>query len=234
MRKFVDLHIRPNLESVNELEGMIKTAAYLGFSSLGIAITPDKCKEIENIKKICLSYGIDFVSRLDIAPRDKSSLYRDLEKFRSRFEIIGVNYVPRIVENDKRIDVIFFSSTIPPRAFFLKEARAAAESLISFEMNLGSFIKLDGLDRAEYLSRLGIAVYFARRAKMKLVVSSGAETKYLLRSPRDLAFLATSFNLDFKQAVKSVSDIPLGLINGNRLRSSSNYIEEGVRLVGET
>jgi RNase P/RNase MRP subunit p30 len=234
MRKFVDLHIRPNLESINELEGMIKTASYLGFSALGIAIPLDKCNEIGSIKKICLSYGIDFVSRLDIVPRDRSSLSRDLEKFRSSFEIIGVNYVPSIVENDKRIDMIFFSGTIPPRAFFSKEARAAAESLISFEINLGNFIKLDGLNRAEYLSRLGIAVYFARKARMKIVVSSGAETKYLLRSPRDLAFLATSFNLEFKQAVKSVSDIPLGLINGNRLRSSSNYIEEGVKLVGET
>jgi len=234
MRKYVDLHVRPHIESTNDLEDTVKIAAYLGFHALGIVIPQNLHKEITNVKKICLSYGIEFISRLDITSTDKSSILRNLEKFRTRFEIVGVIYVPGLMQkvpNDRRIDVISLSSTIPPRAFSLKEAKAVAESS-SLEINMSDILRLAGLERAEYLSQLSTAIYTASRAKMKIIVSSGAENKYFMRSPKDLAFFATLLNLDPKQAIKAVSEIPLEIVKENRLRLSPNYIGEGVRLVG--
>jgi RNase P/RNase MRP subunit p30 len=64
-----------------------------------------------------------------------------------------------------------------------------------------------------------------------MVTSSGASSRFLIRTPRDLAALASVFDLDRTSALEAVSKNPVAIVKRNRHKLSAEFVAPGVRVV---
>jgi len=238
MRRFVDLHLCLSLKNLDQAEGMIVKSSELGYRLVGIPLPPSATQdEISLLQKICKDAKIDFVLRVDFAPKTPGELLHDLRRFRRRFEVVSVTCtskrVARQAAKDRRVDLLSFPATdIYKRFFDRAEAELASKALSGLEIEMAPLLSLSGSSRIRLLSRLRREIAIAKRFNVPVVVSSGATNEYLMRSPHDYAALATLFDMPLPYALRALSEDPLAIIERNREKLSPNYVAPGVRVVG--
>jgi RNase P/RNase MRP subunit p30 len=71
----------------------------------------------------------------------------------------------------------------------------------------------------------------AREHRVKIVLSSGARSYEMIRSPLEITALATTLGLSEEESIRGVSSAPSSIVNENLKKRASNYIEEGVKIV---
>ncbi len=126
MRRFYsDLHLCPDLGDDEQVENMIKKSSQLGYHLIGIRLPKTFPTERTNhIRRVCKEEKIEFVSRIDLAPKTSKELIRSIRKIRRRFEIVSVicqsKNVARQAAKDRRVDLLNFPSIAPRRRFFDK------------------------------------------------------------------------------------------------------------------
>jgi len=238
MRKtYVDLHLRPNLKDPEQVARMMRKASELGYRLTAVSLPSNFREEkIQQLRNICEEAKVDFASRVDLRPQTSKELINSLRKLRRRFEIISVicesKRVSRQAAKDRRVDLLNFPSTSFRRRFFDKaEAELASKSLASFEIDMQPLLILEGSIRIRLLSSLIREVAIAQAFHIPIVVSSGATSELLMRKPRELAALASLFDLDKNSAVEAVSRNPLAIIKRNREKLGSNFVAPGIRII---
>ncbi|MEM2935550.1 MAG: RNase P subunit p30 family protein [Candidatus Bathyarchaeia archaeon] len=238
MKKFADLHLCPSLRNMNSLKGMINTAYGLGYHFLGVSL-PAKVSEgeIRELREICSTTGADLVTRVDLAPKTSRDLLNQLRHLRRRFEVVAVTCLSKAVARqaakDRRVDLLSFPAD-PHKSFFdTAEGELASKALAALEINMASILSLQGFPRVRLLSRLRWEVETAKKFKVPLVISSGADNEYLLRAPHDFATLANLFDLPLSSALNSLSNVPRSIVERNRLKLSPGYVAPGVRIIKE-
>lgn len=235
-RRFVDLHTRPAL-SEDAIREMADTASKLDFSMLGVTFFDAIDKGIvRRMREICDEFGIELVSRIDLRIDARRKLLSTLGKARRSFEIIGVicvnDKIAHSAAKDRRVDVLNFPRN---RALTRGVAELASRSLTVLEINACDILGSQGFGRIQLLSKLRREVKIAEKYDVPLVVSSGARDKFMLRAPRDLAFLITSLlDMKVRMALKTVSENPLDIVVRNREKLSPSYVMPGVRIVDES
>ena len=238
MKQFADLHLRVPLKDTSQTEKMIFKAQKLGYSLIGIPISPHIAREqISKLKQICKDAKVDFVSRVNLSPRNSNELLNDLRQFRRKFEIIAVRCdtkdVARQAAKDRRVDLLQFSVTNLRKRFFdEQEAELASQALSSLEIELAPILQLTSFSRIRLLSGLRKEVATAERAGVPIILSSGATAEQLMRGPRDYAALTTIFDLPLSSALKAVSETPWVTVERNRKKLSPDYVAPGIRVVG--
>ena len=237
MRKFVDLHLRPSIEDLGQVENMVRKSAELGYHLVGISLPPDiRRDEISRLQKICRDSKTDLVTRVDFVPKTRRELLNDLRRFRRRFEVISVmctsKTVARQAAKDRRVDLLSFPSTDPRRRFFNDaEAELASKALSSLEIDMVFLLSSKGFSRIRLLSCLRKEVAIAKRFHVPVVISSGATDERLMRGPHDYASLASLFNMTPSLALHAISQDPLTMVKRNRGKLSPDYVAEGVRVI---
>ena len=238
MKPYSDLNLRAPLKDISKTEKMIKKAHNLGYSKIAIPLLPNISKElISKLKQLCNDQKLDFVSRTNLAPRKPNELLHDLRRYRRKYEIIAVRCttkdVARQAAKDRRVDLIQFSSTSLRQRFFdEQEAELAQQALSSLEIELAPLLQLTSISRIRLLSRLRKETATAQRAKVPIVLSSGATTEQQIRGPYDLAALTTIFDYPLSAALQALSQTPLNMIERNREKLSPNYVAPGIRITG--
>jgi len=236
-RKYVDLHLRPDLRNEQKAKNMINKAAALGYSLVGLTLSPNFRKdEMNRLKCLCSEAGVDFVSRIDLKPRSPKELLDSLRKFRRRVEVIAVmcesKNVARQAAKDRRVDLLNFPSTDFHRRFFDKpEAELASNSLVALEIDLQPLLLLEGIVRIRLLASLRREVAIALGFRIPIVVSSGVTDEMLVRKPLEQAALALLFSLDKVVALSAVSENPLAIVRRNRAKLDSKFVAPGIRLI---
>ena len=140
MKCFADLQLRVPLQDDLQTEKMVQTAASLGYQMVGIPVPVNvTSQQIRKLKNICESACVDFVSRINLFPRNSNLLLKDLRKYRKKFEIISVRCatkeIARQAAKDQRVDLLQFSVTNMRQRFFdNQEAELAANSLSCLEI----------------------------------------------------------------------------------------------------
>jgi len=237
MRKFVDLHLRPSIRNLDQVEQMIKRSFDLGYCLVGIPLPPNiKQEKIRQLKTICEDIGADLVTRVDLAPKTSSELLRNLRHVRRKFEIISVKCnskdVARQAAKDRRVDILVFSTRFSRKHYFDKaEAGLASKAEAALEINLTSLLFLTEFPRVRCLSSLRKEVAIAEKFKVPIVISSGATNVSLLRGPYDYAALATLFDLPTSAALRGLSENPLRIVDRNRKKLSVGYVAPGLFVV---
>ena len=231
MRKFADLHVKlpdPNAE-VLKCTGQL--AKDMGIDLLGIVASQAiNQSEISRIRNIFSGIGIDTAMRIDLYPRDRDQLLKDLRSARKRCEIVAVECrSPRVATvacRDRRVDIVSFP--VKNRVRFSRSlARLCRGSL---EIDIAQLISTGDLPRHLILSRLRNEVSTAKTNRVPIVLSSGADNPFMLRAPREIAAMGTLLGLEVVEALDSVSRIPLTIIEQNRAKLSPEYVTEGVKL----
>ena len=237
MRKFVDLHLHPSINNLDQVEKMVKRSSDLGYQLVGISLNPNiKREKIRQLKTICENTRVDLVTRIDFMPKTSSELLRNLRRFRRKFEIISVTCnsksVARQAAKDRRVDLLDFPTGFSRKRFFDNaEAELASKAEGALEIDVASLLFLTGLPRIRFLSSLRKEVRIAEKFKVPIVISSGAADVSLLRGPHDYAAIATLFDLPMSLALCGLSEKPAGIVERNRKKLSSGYVAPGLFVV---
>jgi len=215
MTKFADLHLRASLDDLHQVRRVLAKSYELGYRLVGIPLPSDISRdEVHQLRGVCRDVDVDFVTRVDLAPKSPHELLRDLRRLRRRFEVISVicwsKPVARQAAKDRRVDLLFFPASEARRRFFDRaEAELASEALASLEIDMAPLLLARGVARTRLLSCLRRDVSIARSFDLPVTISSGAHQEHLLRKPRDYAALATLFDMPHSFALRSLSEIPI-------------------------
>ncbi len=237
MRKFVDLHLRPSIDNLSQVENMVKRSSDFGYGSVAISlphnITQEKTRQL---KTICENSSVDLVTRIDLMPKTSNELLQNLRHFRRKFEIISVTCnsknIARQAAKDRRVDLLTFSTEFPRKRFFDNaEAELASKANGALEIDMTSLLFLSGFPRIRFLTSLRKEVAIAEKFKVPIVLSSGATDMRLQRGPYDYAALATLFDLSMSPALYGLSENPLAIVERNRKKLSSGYVAPGLFIV---
>lgn len=238
MRKtYADLHLCPNLRDLEKTSQMISDASRLGYGLIGVTFPPNFAdEEIQHLRNISREAKIDLVSRVDLKPRTPKELIYNLRKLRRRFEIIAVlcesKSVARQAAKDRRIDLLNFPSLDFRKRFFDKaEAELTSNSLASLEIDIKPLLTLEGPTRIRLLSSLRREKEIAKSFHVPIVISSGISEKTLMRKPKELAALASLFDLNEASALEAVSKNPLTIVKRNRQKLSPQFVAPGIRII---
>jgi len=141
--------------------------------------------------------------------------------------------IARQAARDRRVDLLQFSVTnLRKRYFDEAEAELASHAFSSLEIEMASLLLLAGASRIRLFSRLQREVATAEKFRVPIMISSGATDDFLMRGPRDIAALATLFDLSLSSALKALSENPYTTVERNREKLSPDYVAPGIRVVG--
>ncbi|MBS7632184.1 hypothetical protein KEJ15_00960 [Candidatus Bathyarchaeota archaeon] len=236
-RIYADLHLRPNLKNREQASALITKAFQLGYRLVAATLQPNHAKEeIEKLRSLCKEAKLDVTSRIDLQPKTPNELLTALRRFRREFEIVAVlcwsKNVARQAAKDRRVDIINFPSFDYRQRFFDKaEAELAASGIASLELDMEPLLKLEGEMRIRLLSTLRREAAIARGFRVPLVISSGVSDAFLVRKPREIAALATLFDLNIEHAQKAVSKIPTAIVKRNREKLGTKFVAPGIRVI---
>jgi len=238
-RSFVDLHLSPNLQKIDTTFQFIKKAKNLGYNLIGFStnIFTDK-HSIDSIQSYCKETQIEFVSRIDLSPKNRNELKSQLRKVRRKYEIICVKCktkeVARQAAQDRRVDLLNFPSLYFRNRFFDRsEAELASNSLAALEIDAKPLLVLEGSSRTRLLSFLRRESAIAKDFHIPIILSSGVSETTLLRKPREIATLMSLLDLDENSALDTISTNPNTIISRNREKLSSSFVAPGIRIIQE-
>ena len=236
MRRFIDLQVRFP-ETLEKAELLARHLRKLGFKAAALTVsTPRKPEGLQAVREVFAKYGVDAPLRLNLKPKSSAELLEALRAHRRSFEVVSVvclgKQAARQAAKDHRVDTLMFPSKAV-RLLDEAEVELARVSGVAVEFSLSMLLKL-GEALPAYLAEARRNVKKALKKGVPLVFSSGASDVYGLRAPRDLAAVAeTMLDLPDPVKVSTVSHVPMAILERNRGKLSSSFVELGVRLLGD-
>jgi RNase P/RNase MRP subunit p30 len=207
---------------------ILKTA---GYSTVGLTIPTGLLPErVSSIRQTFEGQGITTVLRIDLGSPSRTELLRSLRRFRNAYDVIGVKCVnarvATVASRDRRVDVVFFDPVMHNVRFNHSLARLLHGAL---EVNL--IASLLTLDDPGSLSRLRKTIAVAQEHNVKVVLSSGARTAEMVRTPLQLSAIAFTLGLSETTSTAGVSSMPSSIITENVEKRKPEYVEEGVKII---
>jgi ribonuclease P/MRP protein subunit RPP1 len=235
MRRYIDLSVDSRNIPLEDLKDMIDIACSMNFTALGVKLDAKaREQDLKLLKQLSREYGIDLAARIDLTPRSKTRLLRDLRVSQEMFEVTAVHtesvQLARTAIRDDRVDLISITSKDSGAAFRPSIARLIAPTGKAVEFELSSLILLKGQERIDLLSRMRRCVRLAKIFHVNVVISSGATDKYMLRSPMDQASIAHLIGMTLSTALDSLSIVPQSILERNRARLDPRQISSGVKI----
>ncbi|MEM0445506.1 MAG: RNase P subunit p30 family protein [Nitrososphaerota archaeon] len=222
-RRFVDSWLRP--PDTSSLERMLKSCCELGFWAVAVEVDDKFWSEA---KRLTSSYGLEIFRRVTLHPSSKGELYNLLRNVRWKCDLVSVVTNIRDVfmaaARDMRVDTVVANHI---DAVYL-DRHVVQVAVNSFEV-VFSNIAVQGFESVRNSMRV---VRTAYRSRLKLIVSSGAQDEFSLRSPRQLASIPWCLGAGPDFALNTVSTTPAKILVENRGRLEGRISPEGVwRLV---
>jgi RNase P/RNase MRP subunit p30 len=236
-RIYADLHLCPNFKNSEHATQMIKKASKLGYSLIAVNFSQNVTEEeIQRVGHLSREAEIDLVSRIDLKPRTPKELTQHLRRLRRKFEIVAVmcesKNVARQAAKDRRVDLLNFPSLDFHRRFYDKaEAELASKSLAAFEIDIKPLLIFEGPTRTRLLSSLRRETLIAQKFHVPIVISSGVSELTLMRKPKEIAALASLFDLNETSALKAVSENPSSIVKRNREKLVPQFVAPGIRII---
>ena len=231
MPHYADLHILPHADDMQSCQRIAKTLSLAGYSTAGTSLPTGLLRErVADLRKVFADNGVETVLRVDLAARSREELLRSLRRFRNAYDIIAVKClntrVAHVACRDRRVDLVLFDLENATVRFNHGLASLLRGAL---EMNLISAIL--GSMNAGVCSTITKWFSIANEHQLKVVLSSGADKPEMIRSPTQVAALASTLGLLRETAIDGVSSTPTSILEENAKRRSPTYVEDGVRVV---
>jgi len=230
MRAYADLHLCPPLDDVANAGSMANVLAELQTRLVGLVVPPQRLTSTPPIIDSFRSAGIDVAKRLNLKPSSREELLRSLRRFRSKYEIVsvecGVLSVSRVAVRDRRVDLVYFPKQQLGSIFRGNLAKSCRAAL---EFNLSELTSGPGFEVGLYRLRREIEV--AAEGSTAVIGCTRASNPFQLRSPRDVAAILHLLGLPLSAAVRAVSDLPIEIVEKNRLRMREPGLEDGIRVI---
>jgi len=206
---------------------MLSTVRELEFKHVGIEFSLSSMHMKKEAAEICSSLRLGMSTRLDLRPDGEGSLRAMLSRDSAHFDLVAVRCenkaVARRAAQEPRVDLLEFPSDPSQRRhvnFDDKEAELAAGYSCALEFDLSSLLKVNPIDQARLLSMMRSEFAVAMKKGVRVVVTSGADTIYGLRAPRDLASILSLLGADWETCLTSLSTHAMSILERSRLRDS--------------
>jgi len=236
-RTYADLHLCPDLRDSKNVLQVLSKASKLGHRLIAMTFPSNLTEEdFRQLRNIGTEAKMDLAFRVDLKPKTPEELIYSLRRLRRRFEVIAVmcgsKNVARQAAKDRRVDLLNFPSLDFRRRFFDRaEAELASNGLVSLEIDMKLLLTLEGIARIRLLSNLRREAAIAEEFHVPIVISSGVSDETLMRKPKELAALASLFDLDEVSATEAVSGNPFAIVKRNREKLSSRFVAPGIRII---
>ncbi len=216
--RFYDFNVHLIPESQDSLIIFASEAKRYGYS--GIAIVNSKLDSVENIPA-------NFSVYRSVEISSKHSKLRDeIKKFRGSAEILiargGDEEFNRAAVETAGLDIL-----LQPAKFNHVLAKAAYDNSVAIGFNAGSIIRLRGEARIRELRMMRTNLKYTRKYGLAMLLTGTPSSRYDIRSPREMAALASLFGMTEEEAVGSMSAAPLDILR----RKSPDYIQEGIEII---
>ena len=233
------MHIQSNLSGgESTIEQIVDFAKKLGYT--GIAICDnfqglDKLNELKNeIESI--KTDLEVYAGVKIQAKSVNELKEILSKVREKVLIVAVSggdyTINRAACEDSRVDILLH----PELGRFdngLDEPclQSATQNNVAIEINFREILNSFRKPRSYTLNHISQNIMLCNRFKTPMIISSGAESVWDMRTPRDLISVANVLGMDIGKAFLSMSSVPLEIINGNKKTLEGTKITDGVEVV---
>jgi RNase P/RNase MRP subunit p30 len=231
LAQYADLHILPHPEDLPTCRRIAEILSVAGYSTIGLTVPTGLFRDkVAALRQVFSDNGLEVVLRVDLGSRSREELLRSLRRFRSAYDVIAVKclseHVARVACRDRRVDLVFFDLENPRIRF----SHALANLLRgAIEVNLMSAV-LHNIKGSVY-GAISKTFSIAQEHDVKVVLSNGTDKPEAIRSPIQVAALATTLGLSQRAALDGIGSTPMSIVAENVERHGREYIEEGVRVV---
>lgn len=222
-RGYYDLCIRAS--EVISLKKLVSLMKYLGYKGVGIPSMVLNQNDSSN-------FLIDVVSTSELKNVHSAKLNSMINKSYKESECViavgDTEKVNRSIVENPHVDIL--SLPLDSKCCILDHvvAKFAAYRGIALEFDVGCMIRYRGGKRVLAINELKQRLMLARKFKLNLVLTSGAQSIYDLRSPQDLIALSYLVGMTKNEAIHAMTDYPKNLLHKKR---NPNYIMEGVEVI---
>ena len=222
MNTYTDLHLNSNLSiGVDSPIDMIQMAFKLGYSYVCFAdFNNFPFKKIQEFKKN-ITTEVKVLTRIDIIGENVRAIKQRLQNIRPYIDIIGLKCEKKAIFNwalqDSRIDLLTFFNYSNFYLLTYEAAKLATRNLKAIEIFVRPLILNTGLNRSKLIRLLRKSVHNIVRAKTPFVITSGAQSIYEMRAPRELITLMGLADLPKELCKKAVSTYPIKIIQNRGL-----------------
>ncbi len=214
--KFYDFYVHPAPDSIAQLTFEAKRYGYSGVAITNSQINPDEAEKPN---------GFSIYSAVEISCKP-SKLRDEIKKHNRKREIIIAKGADeefnRAVVETEGIDIL-----LQPSKFNNVLAQAAQDNSVAIGFNAGSIIHTRDEARVRELTVMRANLKHARKFGLQIILTGDYYSIYDLRSPREIAALASLFGMTAKEAVNAMSAGCLEILG----RKSPDYVQEGIELI---
>ncbi len=232
---YYDLHIHTNLSiGENSLDEMADFAKKLGLQGIGLAKFFTTAEELK--WEIPDKYDIDIVRVMVIKSNTVEELHRNIRTARNYAEVLvvhGGDYeINRAACEDSYVDILAHPE-LGRKDPGLDHIciRAAQENNVAIEVNFREVLETYKKSRVYTISSLRENIRLCKKYGARIVTTSGARSKWGLRSGRELAAIVNVLGLELGESIATVSTIPEAIVKGNREKLADKKWE-GVSISG--
>ncbi len=237
MPAYYDLHV-----SSDNLEDKIQLAEHLGWN--GMCVTTG-CGDIKKIteKIASIKTCVDICVGAELNPDSSRELKTDSRKALESADLIMVNSgsdeIKRMATESWEIDILCCPEKSAERDFMKQKnsgldkvmTKLMQERGVGIEFNLKDILDRYGMLRAQIMGRMHQNIILARKYGALMILTSSAEDKWGLRSPRDLICVGRILGMTDSEAKAAVSTNPLTLIEKSRNRKNPSIITKGLEVI---
>ena len=207
--EFYDLNIQ--LESLEEMDGVVETARRLGYSGIGLVEKyanldrfrkiQEKAKAVKDLRIIpgilVESDGVKEFRRAVLKARKYSNFvvasggeYK-INRAASEDSRVSILSHPEYKRSDSGVDHVI--------------ARFAADNGVAMEVNFHEIMETFRKIRSFVLGHMRLNVELARKYGTPVVITSGARCRWDMRDPRELAAVGQILGMSLEESMNSVS-----------------------------
>lgn len=214
------------------LKNSFEALQHFSLSGVGVTFSDSyDSKKFSELKQKALqsNKNLDIVSCIELHASRSGELKNKIDKFSGMADVILVHAkepnAVRAAAESSDVDIISHA--------FIDEVTAveAAKNNVAIEINLRDILSMYSTKRAILLSKINFNLELARKHGIKIVISTGAQSLYDMRSPKQIIALAECIGFTHKEAKKAVFETPKKIVEGNRAKRMGKIIAEGVKIL---
>ncbi|RAP44478.1 MAG: hypothetical protein BZ135_08085 [Methanosphaera sp. rholeuAM6] len=232
MTIFYDFNVAPKMEVIETLEKFNFTGACIFYDSK--LYYEEKDMILEEFNELNESTDLELYRGIVINETNPNLLRKEVQRNYRKVDLImangGDDKINRTICETPQIDII-------NRPYLDKRnsginhilSKLLVENNISVNINLVDILKHKGFFRARTLNYINQMLMLQRKYGFRTVISSGSESFYDVRSPKNIILLSQLMDMDIDYAKKCITEHPMKIIEDITLHKES--IVQGVRII---
>ena len=237
MPKWCDIELyNKDSGGIDSAEDMLEMAEFLGYRLVSFAGFREWSPIFLEYKTLASSYGLDYVSRIDIIGTTVSEIKFYLKKYRKKVELIVAHprniQTARFCARDRRIDAIHFNYEY--EFYDITQLKLMYHNEKFIELSIRPLLKsFYGKDFKKTLMAYVSIAKLIRITNVSLIMTSGATRKKEMKDPRSILSLwrlLTNKNFINYMPYRIYVERIINRIEQNREKLSGRYILPGVHL----